>query len=1062
MHASSETIVASNVVENQEAAHAVERPEATEGRSASPSAEPIDALDAPTAADIAKRYPRGLLALCWDEPMREAVARHGLTAARIADIETGESAPRDPWAWIEDITERAQQAGQAADQRSPDAAIRGELIRLAKGRDVVVLGTFAPGALTTAAREALDLFARALTVQTFAHSVRLDLAEGLAQTADEQGVALMARQAFSMATIEEDSVEAPTPKGGWGRKLAPRDPGAALMAELLAETPGSVERLLVAARLPEVKPGFLFDLQDSGSYPSVGDEPSTTPLRVCRERARPGRPIPPLFSERIVKETRRSKDGDTTTTFRKEMVSVMTPYLHRERTVEVHIAVKRVLQVNSPEHPAEVWVEYEGIADNGERKTLRLPASPTDSELAQRGFLITGRHEREAWLQMQRLLAPQKPTVMATRTPGWLYVPKAGQTLADVTPHYAYGGRVIAPANGEALIFDQASSSCRYATAGTFEDWVTVFKLASLSPAVGALTAWLASAPLIHVFGFENGMIHLLGLSGLGKSSLLDFAMTPSGGDVASWGATDNGVMAFLAERNDAPVGLDEAGQADSIKVSTIYALINGQEKQRADRNGNARPVRHSKNQFLSNGEKSIQALIDADARGARTPDMPDGLRFRVIELAVENDPADPSKAIWVHVAQEAQKPGFETDFGAYGELVAAYPESAAADVQGKVIDAIAAAGRANRGQYWPRYIAWLQTPEGIAKATAWRDEYAKRLGALLRPGDSTMFRRRAKHVSALLTSARAMMFLCDFTEDEIAERLPAIEDWAINTLWAAGLVSRSDSETTRHPAEIKQWIYVNENRLYDPALGFRPDGSVGWRDSDGHCYITMNGMAEISKAVGADPRRVDSMLKTSGWTKLRKRWPTGGAPASKNNSIFVWTFESLFERNFVRPGTSPDPYQPPQSDYDVLLEEAIEHAQAETEAKRAAEEAAKRRAVPTPVSASAPVNAPQTASTTVPPMATPTVRPVNGSSAALPAPDNAFVPHSLGRADTDAATPMRLSAHRTPAASFAMAGRVDPTRSRSGWGVRRPAGSGGAGQGPSAGSANGGGGSSA
>lgn len=1033
MHASSETIVASNVVKNQEAAHAVERPETTEGRSATPntSVAPVEVLDAATAADLAKRYPRGLLALCWDEATRKAVARHGLTAARIADIEAGGSAPRDPWAWIDDLTERAQQAGQAADQRSPDAAIRSELARLANGRDVVVLGTFTPGALTGAAREALELFARALTVQTRACTVRLDVAEGLAQTADEHGAALKVRVADAMATLEEDSVAPSTGKAGWGRKSAPRDPSAALMAELLAEQPGSVERLLVAARLPEVRPGLLFDLQDSGSYPSAGgEEPRTTPMRFCRERARPGRPIPPAFSEHIVKETSRSKDGESTTTYRKEMGSTRTPYLHLSGTVEICPVVNRVVQVNSPEHPAEVWVEYDGIADNGEHKTLRLPASPTDLELAQRGFRITGRAEREMWLQIQRLLAPHKPTALAVRTPGWVYVPKAGQAPGDVTPHYAYGGRVIAPAGGEALIFDQPSSNCPYATAGTFEEWVAVFKLASLSPAVGALTAWGASAPLLHVLSLENGMIHMLGQSGLGKTSVLDFAMTPCGGDRASWGATDNGVRAFLADRNDTTVTLDEAGQTDSIKVSTVYGLMNGEEKQRADRNGNARPVRKSKNQLLSNGEKSIQALLDADARGSRTPDMPDGLRFRVIEIAVENDPVDPSKAIWVHVVQEAQKPGFATDFGSYGELVARYPASSAADPQGKVIDAIVAAGRANCGQYWPRYIVWLQTPEGLAQVRAWRDEYAKRLGALLLPGDSTMFRRRAKHINALLTSLRAMMFLCDFTDAEMAERLPAIEDWAINTLWAAGLVSRSDSEATRHPAEIKQWIYVNESRLYNPSLGFRPDGSVGWRDSDGHCYITTNGMAEIAKAVGADPRRVDGMLKSSGWTKLRKRWPTGGVPeGDKRNTIFVWTFEALFARSFGRPGTTPAPYAAPQADCDEVIEEAKEQA----EAKRKAAEAAKRLAQST----SAPVNAPTT--TTAPPAAQSSTTPASVAPTASDSP----------------------AAHRMPAPPVAMSGRAEPNRARSGWGVRRPAGGATHGHSPTADGSNGSGGAS-
>ena len=172
-----------------------------------------------------------------------------------------------------------------------------------------------------------------------------------------------------------------------------------------------------------------------------------------------------------------------------------------------------------------------------------------------------------------------------------------------------------------------------YTTAGTLDGWRdSVSNLARGNPLLLlALSAGFAG-PLLRRCNAESGGLHLVGDSSTGKTAAIEAACSIWGGPTfkRSWRATSNGMEGAAALFNDGLLALDEISECDPREVGAIvYALGNGQGKQRASRHGGARAIRRWRCLVLSNGERSIATAMQEGGykakagQGVRLLDIP-------------------------------------------------------------------------------------------------------------------------------------------------------------------------------------------------------------------------------------------------------------------------------------------------------------------------------------------------------------------------------------------------------------------------------------------------------
>ncbi|CAH2606010.1 conserved protein of unknown function (plasmid) [Rhodovastum atsumiense] len=158
--------------------------------------------------------------------------------------------------------------------------------------------------------------------------------------------------------------------------------------------------------------------------------------------------------------------------------------------------------------------------------------------------------------------------------------------------------------------------------------------------AITLLGLFLAAAfagPLLDVLGESSGGLHLVGASRTGKSTAAVVAASVWGKPTADaqlhpWRGTANGLEGIAAETTDTLLILDEMGQADGREVGdVVYMLANEAGKQRASRNGAARPRQSWRALFLSTGEITLaQKMGEAGKR------VMAGLEVRLVNLPAD------------------------------------------------------------------------------------------------------------------------------------------------------------------------------------------------------------------------------------------------------------------------------------------------------------------------------------------------------------------------------------------------------------------------------------------
>ncbi|MDP3559023.1 MAG: DUF927 domain-containing protein [Legionellaceae bacterium] len=203
------------------------------------------------------------------------------------------------------------------------------------------------------------------------------------------------------------------------------------------------------------------------------------------------------------------------------------------------------------------------------------------------------------WLMQQK---PENKIISAART-GW-----SSDGKSFVMPHRTIGNNHVR-FQSEYAVHDD------FIQHGDLHDWrESIAKSCGGNPVLLLAASAAFAAPLLlkaKQQSMGGGGIHLIGKSSRGKTTALQIAASVWGSPsyVRTWRATANGLEATAAALNDCLLILDEISECDPREIGTIiYALANGQGKQRAKRSGSSRDSARWRSIVLSSGERTLSA----------------------------------------------------------------------------------------------------------------------------------------------------------------------------------------------------------------------------------------------------------------------------------------------------------------------------------------------------------------------------------------------------------------------------------------------------------------------
>lgn len=169
---------------------------------------------------------------------------------------------------------------------------------------------------------------------------------------------------------------------------------------------------------------------------------------------------------------------------------------------------------------------------------------------------------------------------------------------------------------------------------GSLKDWQNNIGKLCQGNSIAIFSVGMSlAAPLLSCTGFENGAFHLVGLSSLGKTTLLQIAASVYGSSnyLRSWVSTSNGLAAVSSEHNDMLLPLDEIGMARPEDVDVaIYQIMNGSGKLRATISGDLAPTDSWRTLVLSTGEVWISELLEQIGKPLKA-----GQQTRLVEIPI-------------------------------------------------------------------------------------------------------------------------------------------------------------------------------------------------------------------------------------------------------------------------------------------------------------------------------------------------------------------------------------------------------------------------------------------
>lgn len=201
---------------------------------------------------------------------------------------------------------------------------------------------------------------------------------------------------------------------------------------------------------------------------------------------------------------------------------------------------------------------------------------------------------------------------------------------------------ILVPAgHTEKTWYGGRDSESPYKRAGTLSGWQE--KVAALAPGnqnlVFAICASFAG-PLLHKFGINGALPHLVGQSSIGKTTVLSAAASAWGGGEAdsrnrfirSWQATAVGIEAIASLHSDTLVVLDELHLCDpKVLDPVIYAFANGIGKSRGNVHACLRSTKTWRVFGLSSGEVSSATWLHKGGFAVRS-----GQAVRMLDIPVQ------------------------------------------------------------------------------------------------------------------------------------------------------------------------------------------------------------------------------------------------------------------------------------------------------------------------------------------------------------------------------------------------------------------------------------------
>jgi len=176
--------------------------------------------------------------------------------------------------------------------------------------------------------------------------------------------------------------------------------------------------------------------------------------------------------------------------------------------------------------------------------------------------------------------------------------------------------------NGERVLLQSLHEPAAMRTAGSLEQWRnTVGQLCIGNSRLTLAVSAAFAAPLLDITGDESGGLNFQGASSTGKTTALAAAVSVWGGSdyLQRWRATTNGLEATATAHNDALLCLDELAQVEAKEAGSVaYMLANGTGKQRARRDGLAKPKATWRLLFLSAGEIGLAQHMREAGKKAR------------------------------------------------------------------------------------------------------------------------------------------------------------------------------------------------------------------------------------------------------------------------------------------------------------------------------------------------------------------------------------------------------------------------------------------------------------
>lgn len=195
---------------------------------------------------------------------------------------------------------------------------------------------------------------------------------------------------------------------------------------------------------------------------------------------------------------------------------------------------------------------------------------------------------------------------------------------------------VIGNGEGEKILFQSPGTfQTNFSASGTLKEWKTHVGGYCRGNSRLLLSASLAFAPpLLEIVGLENGGLHLVGPSSLGKTTAQRIAVSVffNPQSLLTWRATSNGLEIVAKEHNDCLLCLDELSQVDPDEAGNItYMLANGIDKLRSDSSGKRRESMNWRLLFFSTGEVGLALQMNAGGKRVRP-----GQEIRISEISAD------------------------------------------------------------------------------------------------------------------------------------------------------------------------------------------------------------------------------------------------------------------------------------------------------------------------------------------------------------------------------------------------------------------------------------------